>query len=158
MTINFPGHVAGQPYVLTREQFAQFAGLAPSIQAIAQGLDARAAALCQEEPDPRVAFWAAIAAFEAGRTFNPLAGGCSSELQMDTEKGGQMRWEYISTSGTRMVATEWRECDTRPTPGYPGVECGELPRPAFQVLIPEERDQPGRYHWEQLRSGGTYCA
>lgn len=41
--------------------------------------------------------------------------------------------------------------------GWPGEEAGDLPPPIFRVTIPAERDQPGRYHYERLRGGGTYC-
>ena len=156
MSDQFPEHVAGTPYELTREQFAHFAGIAPGVAVISQGLTADAEARYQPLPEPAVAFWAAIAAFEASRRFNPLASRCGSELIADTDDG-TMVWRYWSTSGTLMEAIEARECSTIPAPGYPGVECGELPRPVFLVTIPAERDQPGRYHWKQLRNGGTYC-
>jgi hypothetical protein len=144
---DFPGHVPGHPYLLTRQQFATFAniGLKPY-----GGRDDRAVI---------ASFWADIAAFEARRVFNPHAGGCYSDLAMSTKGCGFMRWEYITTSGTVLHASEWREMLTQPAPGYPGSECsGELPEPIFQVTIPADRDQPGRHHYEQLRNGGAYCS
>jgi len=147
MTNDFPDHIPGEPYILTREQFAAFANI---------GLP---------EPDNTddraviTSFWAQIAYFEARRVFNPYAGLCHSDLAMSTEGCGFMRWEYTTTSGTELCASEWREMLTQPAPGYPGSECsGELREPLFQVTIPADRDQPGRYHWEQLRNGGAYCS
>jgi hypothetical protein len=145
---DFPGHVPGHPYLLTREQFAAFA----AINLMPQEDDKDGVAVI-------ASFWSDIAAFEARRLFNPHAGGCYSDLAMSTENCGFMRWKYITTSGTVLLASEWREMLTQPSPGYPGSECsGKLPEPVFQVIIPEDRDQPGRYHYEQLRNGGAYCS
>jgi hypothetical protein len=149
MTISFPGHIPGQPYSLTREQFAAFAAI--NLQP-------------QEDDDTNdvaviASFWAEIAAFEARRLFNPHAGLCHSDLAMSTEGRGFMRWEYITTSGTVLHASEWREMLPQPIPGYNGPEYSwEVPEPIFQVTIPADRDQPGRYHYEQLRNGGAYCS
>ena len=154
MAISFPDHIPGQPYSLTREQFAAFAAI--NLQP-------------QEEDDTGgvavgsrhqiASFWADIAAFEARRLFNPYSSLCHSELAMSTDSTAPMRWEYITTSGTVLHASEWREMLTQPAPGYPGSECsGELPEPIFQVTIPISRDQPGRHHYEQLRNGGAYCS
>ena len=149
MTLSFPDHIPGQPYSLTREQFAAFAAI--NLQP-------------HEDDTGDVAviasFWAEIAAFEARRLFNPYSGSlCHSDLVMVASGSASMRWEYTTTSGTVLCALEWREMLTQPSPGYPGSECsGKLPEPVFQVIIPEDRDQPGRYHWEQLRNGGAYCS
>jgi hypothetical protein len=95
------------------------------------------------------------------RTFNPNAESCSSRLSMDTQSavtaehiGCVMRWEYTSTSGTVFFAEEAREYQLESE-----YQCSdELPAPVFMVTIPAERDQPGRSHYEQLRSGGTYSS
>jgi hypothetical protein len=133
---DFAEHQPGQPYLLTQQQFCQFAGL----------------------PDTTgPSFWAAIAAREANRRFNPLAELCQSEFSMIADNG-IMRWWYRSTSGTVMEAVEHRTFSTQFAPGYPGVECTDnLPAATFSVIIPVDRDQPGRYHWERLREGASYC-
>lgn len=144
-------HVPGQPYELTRDQFLQFLGATEiyrSLLAVFEGHRAE-----------QRAFWATLAGFEALRTFNPFDGFCVSQLGSVTGVGQcPMRWEYTSTSGTTFEAWEPREYSTQASPGYPGEECGmDLPPASFTVTIPAERDVPGRYHWEQLRQGGTYC-
>ena len=145
---DFPGHVPGHPYLLTREQFAAFA----AIKLQPQEDDTGGVAVI-------ASFWADIAAFEARRLFNPYSSLCHSDLVMSTSGSAPMRWEYTTTSGTRLCAYEWREMLTQPSPGHPGSECsGKLPKPVFRVIIPEDRDQPGRYHYEQLRQGGAYCS
>ena len=150
----FAGHVAGEAYELTREQFIRFAGLEV---AYGQMYETDPGWQWPELDRQRAALWAAIARAEALRTFDPLAQLCHSELAMNTE-GGAMRWWYRSTSGTELEIIEHRELLTQGAPGYPGVECSdELPAPTYRVTIPEDRDQPGRYHWEQIRSGGSYC-
>lgn len=149
----FDGHVAGEPYELTREQFIRFAGLDVTYGRMLQMQHEN----WPESDRQRAALWAAIAQTESLRTFNPLAQLCHSELEMDTE-GGAMRWWYQSTSGTELEIVEHRELLTQGAPGYPGVECSlELPSGSYRVTIPVDRDQPERYHYEQLRSGGAYC-
>jgi hypothetical protein len=135
----FPGHVAGQPYELTRGQFCRFANL-PNV----------------EGPE----LWAAIASFEARRRFDPFSSLCHSELFMDTsDNSGAMRWWYRTTSETEFEIIEHREFGTEPAPGYPGQKCSnEVPAPSYRVTIPAERDQPDRYHWRQIREGGSYCS
>lgn len=156
---NFPmtsfDHQPGEPYLLTREQFLQFLGQTETYRSLLAVFASAEAHRAEQR-----AFWATLAAFEAFREFNPLAGCCGSDLAMDThgDEPGCMRWRYFSTSGTLLEASEPREFLTRSAPGYPGIECSmELRPPIFRVTIPAERDQPGRYHWEQLRQGGTYC-
>lgn len=150
----FDGHVAGEPYELTRKQFIRFAGLQGTYE---QMLQMQPGWQWSEEDRQRAALWAAIAQTESLRTFNPLAQLCHSELEMDTE-GGAMRWWYQSTSGTELEIIEHRELLTWGATGYPGVECSmELPSGSYRVTIPVDRDQPERYHHEQLRRGGTYC-
>lgn len=151
--INFD-HQPGEPYLLTREQFIQFLGQAETYQQLLAGFAGPGAHRAEQR-----AFWATLAAFEASREFNPLEGGCcGSDLIMDThDNQATMAWAYQTTSGTLIEAIEPRECGTEPDMGYPGVRCGDLPAPTFRVTIPEDRDQPGRYHWKQLRQGGTYC-
>jgi hypothetical protein len=135
----FENHQPGEPYVLTREQFIRFVGLPVATEA-----------------DVKVAMWAAIASWEARRTFNPLSTLCHSNLRMDTINGW-MVWEYQTTSGTLLGAAECRTFLTQP--GYPGVECSDqFPEPDFTVIIPVDRDQPGRYHYQQLREGGAFDA
>ena len=159
MTITV-AHQPGQPYLLSREQFVQFAGIAGTVAAFRAALEAHAAQ--RGRTDARVetrAFWAAIAAFEAAREFNPLADGCFSKVSMETHDGNRasLMWSYTTTSGTILEAIEPRECVKVSEPGYPGWACGDLPDPVFRVTIPADRDRPGRYHYEQLRRGGSYC-
>ena len=143
---SFPGHKPGQPYNLSREDWLTFVGLPQDIDGI---------------PLEGPALWAELARREAERRFNPLSQLCHSELVMDTRGDGvmgAMRWTYWSTSGTRLEIIEHRRFLTRSAPGYPGMECSdELPQPIYRVLIPTDRDQPGRYHWQRLREGGSYC-
>jgi uncharacterized protein (DUF2249 family) len=132
----FSDHIPGQPYELTMEQFCKFAALQ--------------AATPQE-------MWVEIARWEAGRTFNPYSSRCHSCLSFDS-RCGTMEWEYRTTSGTTLRVVQHREMLTEPALGYPGSQCSdEMPPSSFTVTIPADRDQPGRYHWEQLRNGGAYC-
>jgi hypothetical protein len=142
MTNDFPGHVPGHPYLLNREQFAAFAAIK-----IKPDDDGSAVA----------SFWADIAAFEARRAFDPGSNCCHSSLKMSTDCGSPMRWEYTTTSGTVLYAYESRQFEVWFTEEYP-YEDYRTPDPIFQVTIPADRDQPGRYHWEQLRNGGAYCS
>ena len=149
MTIDFPGHTPGQLYTLSREQFLAFLGQEKIYQAQKN--------LRPGYREKECAFWATLATFEAARTFNPYSGFCRSHLKMAIS-AGRMEWEYSSTSGTVFKAVEWREFETVEAPGYPGSACSdELPAPIFSVQIPADRDQPGRFHYEQLRKGGCYC-
>jgi hypothetical protein len=149
MTIDFSDHTPGQAYTLTREQFVGFLGQAEIYQAFKS--------LRPGYREEACAFWATLALFEAARTFNPYSQFCPSHLKMAIS-GGRMEWEYVTTSGTGFKAIEWREFETIPAPGYPGSACSdELPTPVFTVKTPADRDQPGRYHYGQLRSGGCYC-
>lgn len=163
-TDQFPGHVAGDPYCLNREEFIRFAGLQDDYDAFLKVLQQKAASGRlpgnghNYEPEIQ-AFWAAIASPEAMRTFNPNAESCSSRLSMDTQSavtaehiGCVMRWEYTSTSGTRFFAEEAREYQLESE-----YQCSdELPAPVFMVTIPATRDTPGRTHYEALRRGGSY--
>jgi len=154
MTLSFPDHIPGQPYSLTREQFAAFAAINLQPQE-----DDDTGGFAVGSRHQIASFWAEIAAFEARRLFNPYSSLCHSDLMMITSGSASMRWEYTTTSGTQLCALEWRCLLTEPSPGYPGSRCSEnLPEPVFQVIIPEDRDQPGRYHYEQLRKGGAYCS
>jgi hypothetical protein len=139
-------HVPGQPYELTREQFVHFAGLERRYRLMLAAIEAEAAELRQTpERAEQAAFWATIGAFEAARLFQD-GQVCGSDLEMDTDNHrAGMRWRYWSTSGTKFEAVEYRDAQQ------------DLPTPRFTVTIPADRDQPGRYHYEQLRSGGTYC-
>lgn len=161
MANNFPNHVAGDPYVLTREQFLRFTGLLEDFQAFLEVLQQQAAGGRlpgnghNYEPEQQ-AFWAAIASFEAMRRFQPGSYVCNSSLYMDagSDAAGpsQMEWRYESTSGTSFKAIEWREYNDQDSI----IEPAELPEPLFAVTIPADRDQPGRSHYEALRRGGTY--
>lgn len=129
------GHQAGQPYHLTLQQFAAWLGIElPEPERDPTGEpthDSRRAA--------RAALWGAIAAREAGRWFDPDWGRCPSTLSMSTtEAFASMRWEYVTTSGTKLRAIDWRE------------HC-ELIGPIYSVTIPADRDQPGRYAWTMVR-------
>ena len=152
----FPGHVAGEPYSLTREEFVTFAGLNEGYQAFL-GVIRQQAAGCllpgnghNYEPEIQ-AFWAAVASFEAMRRFQQDAGFCESYLVMEIERGAPMEWFYESTSGTVFKAFEWRKYNDQ-TEDEPAT----LPEPGFFVSIPVNRDQPGRSHYEAIRRGGTY--
>jgi hypothetical protein len=156
----FPGHVAGEPYSLTREEFVRFAGL--------EDYNIFLAVLQQKavggmlpgnghnyEPEIQ-AFWAAIASFEAMRRFQKDSGCCDSFLCMEVGRNAagpsQMEWRYESTSGTTFVATEWREYNDPASEDEPAT----LPEPMFVVVIPVNRDEPGRSHYEAIRSGGSF--
>lgn len=155
----FPSHVAGEPYSLTRKEFIQFAGLQEDYKAFLKVLQQKATGGRQPgnghnyQPEQQ-AFWAAIASFEAMRQFQQDAGFCESYLAMEIERCASMEWFYESTSGTRFKALEWREKQyDRPDSTFTIIE---LPEPMFVVVIPANRDQPGRSHYEALRRGGTY--
>jgi hypothetical protein len=160
--LEFPDHIAGDPYVLTRGEFLRFAGLLEDFQAFLQVLQRRAAGgrLPENghnyEPEQQ-AFWAAIASFEAMRRFEPESYVCNSSLHMDAGsdvvRHSEMEWCYESTSGTFFKAIEWREYNDQDLI----IEPAELlPEPMFTVTIPADRDQPLRSHYEALRRGGTY--
>lgn len=158
----FPDHVAGNPYVLTREEFLRFAGLLEDFQAFLELLQQKAAGGRlpgnghNYEPEQQ-AFWATIASFEAMRRFQPGA-RCNSFLNMeagiDASGACQMEWSYESTSGTTFFASELREYEYEEQDSM--LESAQLPEPEFTVTIPADRDQPGRSHYEALRRGGTY--
>jgi hypothetical protein len=158
--VQFPDHVAGEPYSLTREEFVRFAGLQEDYEAFLDVLQRKAAG--GRLPGnghiyaPEVqAFWAAIASFEAMRKFQQNASFCESGLAMEIERGAPMDWFYESTSGTRFKVLEWREWEyDRPEDTFTIIE---LPEPIFAITIPVDRDQPGRTHYEALRRGGSYC-
>jgi hypothetical protein len=149
-------HTPGEPYLLSREEFLAFLGQAEYYRELIKIFGRNDPYRFQEQK----AFWAVLAAFEAGRHFNPLAGCCGSDLRMDThgDEPGCMTWNYRTASGTMIECSEPREHETQDAPGYPGVECSNELRPGyFRVTIPADRDQPGRYHYEQLKNGGAYC-
>ena len=157
-TLEFPDHVAGNPYVLTRGEFLRFAGLLKDFQGFLKLLQQQAAGGRlpgnghNYEPIQQ-AFWATIASFEAMRRFQPESASCNSFLGMETgyyaAGQSQMEWKYESTSGTILFTKEWREYIEQDTEAV-------LPEPIFTVTIPADRDQPGRSHYEALRRGGTY--
>jgi len=142
-TDRFPGHQPGEPYELTREEFIRFAGLETLYIAFLAVLPHHSRCSNRHEIAQQ-AFWAAIAVFESRRQFDD-DNRCESQLyadEADDDGDGAISWFYRSTSGTEFYAVDWRSGD------------GE---PVFTVEIPADRDQPGRYHYEQLRQGGTYC-
>jgi hypothetical protein len=153
----FPGHVAGEPYLLTREEFITFLGLKETYDAILAALRTRRehwVSFRREEPQ---ALWAALAAHEASRTFDRESDYCASAMAVKTEDmltpdengyatHAPMLWQYESTSSTFFLAIEYRQTN----------EFDVLPEPKFSVTIPAERDQPGRSHYQALRRGGTY--
>lgn len=148
---NYPA----DPYMLTREQFLVFLGQDQFYKQLLAIYGEKSEYRKEEK-----AFWSVLAAFEASRQFNPYASCCGSNLCMDThgDEPGCMRWSYLTTSGTLFECSEPREHETHSVPGYPGTECADELRPGyFRVTIPSDRDQPGRYHHDQLRAGGAYC-
>jgi hypothetical protein len=146
----FPGHVAGEPYLLTREEFITFLGLKETYDAILAALRTRR--------EHWVSFRrAALAAHEASRTFDRESDYCASAMAVKTEDmltpdengyatHAPMLWQYESTRSTFFLAIEYRQTN----------EFDVLPEPKFSVTIPVERDQPGRRHYQALRRGGTY--
>lgn len=160
MPNDFPNHVAGANYALTREEFLRFAGLLEDFQAFLELLQQKAAGgrlpgNGHNYKPIQQAFWATIASFEAMRRFQPESDSCYSSLGMEAgycaAGQSQMEWRYTSTSGTTLFAKEWREYIEQDS------EIGAvLPEPMFVVTIPADRDQPGRSHYEALRRGGTY--
>ena len=157
-TLEFPDHVAGNPYVLTREEFLRFAGLLKDFQGFLKLLQQQAAGGRlpgnghNYEPIQQ-AFWAAIASFEAMRRFQLKSASCNSFLVMEAghcaSAQSEMEWKYESTSGTILFTKEWREYIEQDTEAV-------LPEPIFTVTIPADQDQPGRSDYEALRRGGTY--
>lgn len=158
--LEFPDHVAGDPYVLTRGEFLRFAGLLEDFQVFLKVLQQKAAGGRLPENghnyEPiQQAFWATIASFEAMRRFQPETDCCNSFLRIEAgycaAGQSQMEWKYESTSGTKFTVIEWRRYREQDS------ETGAvLPMPIFTVTIPAYRDQPGRSHYEALRRGGTY--
>jgi hypothetical protein len=156
----FPGHVAGEPYSLTREQFAKFAGLDADYKAVLGAIKQRAAGGRlpgnghRFEPEQQ-ALWAAIASFEAMRRFQEDMCSCDSSLYMEVGPNSagptQMKWRYSSYSGTVFTVIESRKYNDASED-----EQATLPEPMFLVVIPATRDQPGRTHYEAIRRGGSY--
>lgn len=154
------GHEPGQPYLLTREAFSRFwrEELCDDFA-------------CGADHSSRSDLWVAIASSEARRQFDPGWGRCHSELAMDTAQSGNMQWWYQTTSGTQLFALDWRDSDPQRSihwsevlsvfndvlpwseesrnPEDPWAPIG--PDGFYAVVIPEERDQPGRNAWTQIR-------
>ena len=157
----FPGHVAGEPYSLTREEFAKFAGLDEDYKAFLGAIQQRAAGGRlpgnghRFEPEQQ-ALWAAIASFEAMRRFQDDMSSCDSSLYMEVGLSSagpcQMKWRYSSYSGTVFTVIESRKYNDPASED----EAATLPEPMFLVVIPATRDQPGRTHYEAVRRGGSY--
>jgi hypothetical protein len=151
-TDKFPGHQPGDWYSLSREQFIVFAGLAPMYNGFLRELQSGVhhGTNC-DRPDPeRQATWAAIAAAEAMRKFMPSdeQGICESDLHMSVS--GVITWDYITWSGTRLKAVEYRQLYRQSDGPLESFDS------CFLVQVPADRDLPGRHHYSQLRSGGAY--
>jgi hypothetical protein len=158
-TDHFPGHVAGDPYPLTREEFIRFAGLQEDYNALLEVLQRQAAGGMLPDNghnyEPEIqAFWGVIASNEAMRRFQSESAICDSSLIMEARTAGgcKMEWRYESTSGTTFTAFEWRKYND-PDSEFESVT---LPEPMFIVCIPELRDTPGRIHYENIRRGRSY--
>lgn len=161
-TDQFPGHVAGEPYVLTREEFVRFTGIVDDYNAFLEALQRQAAGgrlprtKHNYEPEQQ-AFWAAIASFEAKRRFQSDMPSCKSFIDVQVGEGSvgpaEMMWYYDSSSGTEFRAIECRKYNDYLSENDPAT----LPEPMFIVKIPEGRDQPGRTHYEAIRCGRSYC-
>ena len=152
-------HQPGQPYRLSREAFSRF-WREELCDEFAHGAD----------HSSRVDLWVAIASHEARREFDPGWDHCHSHLYITTEQSGACQWWYETTSGTELFALDWRHTDPQT-----GIRFSEVIPPLREVLpddgsrpddpwapidrfdgfyavvIPEERDQPGRTAWTQLR-------
>jgi hypothetical protein len=154
------GHEPGQPYRLSPEAFSRF----------------WREELCDDfardaQHDDRADLWAAIASSEARRQFDPGWARCHSDLFLTTEQSGVCQWWYETTSGTELFALDWRDSEPQasiqlskviaPLEGLlpwsaesrnPEDPCAPIgPDGFYAVVIPEERDQPGRTAWTQIR-------
>lgn len=124
------GHKPGEPYALTRRQFAAFNGIMlPTREQLQEQTD-------DIDRKERSLFWAEIARQEAGRQFREDWSRCDSELRI--ESYSPMRWRYATSNKypSILCAEEWRE---------------EGPEPKFTIEIPEERDRPRRNAWVYVR-------
>jgi len=155
------GHQPGTGYFLGRGQFLRFL----------EELDDQSIAPPDWEEeyfDQRAALWRHIGAREASRVFTDM-GSCPSVLSI-TQK--VMEWEYLTTSGTALLALDNREARgsiyVREEDLYDLLQWEDLPdyclpwdhsqntlrvpqEGLYRVWIPEERDQPGRTAWTQVR-------
>jgi hypothetical protein len=156
-TNQFAGHQPGVWCYLRREEFIEFAGLAPYYNAFLTELqqDDVHRARSDDFPDPkRQAFWAAIAAAEAMRKFWPRdeQAYCESLLDMTRSKeSSSMTWRYKTRSGTELLAIENRQLFRQ---NDNGPLCYHSSR--FMVRIPAHRDLPDKDHYQKLRSGRAY--
>ena len=154
------GHEPGQPYLITREAFSRFwrRELCDDFAGDARHND-------------RVDLWVAIASSEARRQFDPGWDRCHSDLFFSTEPSGVCQWWYETTSGTELFALDWRDSEPQGAIQFSDVIApfeGLLPWSAdsfnpedpwapigpegfYAVVIPAERDQPGRTAWTQIR-------
>lgn len=151
------GHQPGETYILTREQFSRFYR------------EELADNYCDEDHNDKAKLWACIARGEAVRSFDPNWGLCPSELNISTEYEGQpLNWWYVTTSGTELLALDWRHSEPPMRLPWRAVleqfdqhfdwqgdddnAWAESPADGFYaVTIPAERDQPGRTAWTQVR-------
>lgn len=159
-------HQPGQPYILTREAFSRFW---------------REELHDRSYPDAdhadKTDLWVSIAGFEAGRSFQEGWDRCRSELAIDTAPGGTMQWWYETTSETQLIALDWRDQEPPSALRWEDVidnvfehlawvdgsethPLASVPKDGFYaVVIPADRDQPGRTAWTQIRlamSGLSY--
>jgi hypothetical protein len=154
------GHEPGQPYLLTREAFSRF-WREELCDDFALGAD----------HSSRSDLWVAIASSEARRQFDPGWSRCQSDLFLTTEQSGACQWWYQTTSGTELFAISWRDSEPQGVIHFSEVIApfeGLLPWSAdsfnpedpwapigpegfYAVVLPAERDQPGRTAWTQIR-------
>ena len=156
-------HVPGEAYILTRREFFRFL----------EEMDGRSyisSSWGEDYLDQRAALWQHIANREAGRVFQEGWDHCSSVFSISTVTN-VMEWEYETTRGTLLLAIDNRRQDEK----IVFVEEGDLQDDAttrdvdyklpwnddfaleiphfgiYRVVIPAERDQPGRRAWTQVR-------
>jgi len=161
----FSGHQPGQPYFLPREVFSRFYR------------EEMPDTSCWDPKHwDKGSLWRAIASHEACRVFQDGWEYCPSRLSMDANNGvyapaGVMQWEYCTTSGTRLWALDYRlfEPEQPVVVGKQDIFEGFHPLIEWKVysygerfsipgddgfyvvMIPAQRDIPGRTAWTQIR-------
>jgi hypothetical protein len=161
--MNFAAHQPGQGYALSRHQLFRFL----------EELDGRPLLPDDWQEswfDQRAALWQHIGAREASRIFTEM--GCRpSILSISTTV---MEWEYVTTSGTCILALDHRQASGSAhihedqlsdviqdahgvdpdycLPWNTDYATLEIPQEGlYRVVIPADRDQPGRKAWTQIR-------
>jgi hypothetical protein len=158
------GHEPGMGYALTRYQFFRFLEELWDNSLIPEDWNDE----CSHDERRRSLLWRHIAAIEAGRVFTDM-GSLPSELVIKTS---HMEWEYVTTSGTALLAIdhresngsislreenlidmlEWEQLPDYCLPWDPDLGTLKVPYEGlYRVWIPASRDQPGRTAWTQLR-------